>query len=78
MNNTPNPMLDILMPGADTKAAQIHLHNFCDTFLNGDPTDAAYELMRNLTLLANRDQKVRRSNVVTSIIEHLPRRLDDE
>ena len=53
-------------------------HEFCDTFLNGDPTDAAFQLMRNLTLLANREQKVRATNVVTSIIKHLPRRFDDE
>lgn len=77
--NVPNPMLDIKMPGVDTKDAQIHLYTFCQDFLEGDPTNAAFQLMRNLTVLASREEKARNRNVVTSIVKHLPqRRFNDE
>ena len=73
-----NPMLDIKMPGADTKDAQIYLFNFCQECLEGCPTDAAFQLMRDLTVLASREAKARNKSVVTSIVSHLPRRFKDE
>lgn len=69
-----NPMLDIDMPGADTKDIQIHLYNFCQTCINGDPTDAGFQLMRNLQALANREEKTRSRKVKTSVVSLVTRK----
>ena len=61
-----DPSMGLVFEGRDAKELAIHLSSFCAKFKQ-NPTDAAHQLYRNLSLLADKKAKSPASKVVTSI-----------
>lgn len=61
-----DPSMGLIFEGRDAKELAIHLSSFCSKFKQC-PTDAAHQLYRNLSLLADKKAKQPRVRVVTSI-----------